>query len=47
LGTTLKAQGKLKEAKKVLTEVYEESKEGLGEEHEDTLDAFQLLQSIP
>jgi len=39
----LTLQGKMKEANKLLSEVYEERKSALGEDHKDTLDTLQLM----
>jgi hypothetical protein len=46
MGIAFKAQGKLKEATKLLTEVYEGRKAELGEEHEETLETLQVLEDI-
>jgi len=43
LGMALMLQGKVKEANKCLSEVYEERKSALGEDHKDTLDTLQVL----
>jgi hypothetical protein len=43
LGASLLGQGKVKEGKLVLSEVYQERKELLGEEHPDTSETFALL----
>ena len=46
LGIALKSQGKVKDAKKIFKEVYDERKELNGEEDEDTIEAYALFASI-